>query len=115
MCAEQVLGAVKRRAWRIAPALTSSQRTRPGRIGSPAASALVQPAGLSAFERRSQMAPEPPCHWPPDFEAWKISYRTQSSVSQDSRWASLPPSIFGLDGIGYGPGSDSSSYWKPTV
>jgi hypothetical protein len=46
------------------PRLTSSQRTRPGKIGSPAASAEVQPAGRTLFERRLQIAPEPawrPC------------------------------------------------------
>ena len=36
-----------------------SQRASPGRIGSPAASADVQPPGRSAFERRLQIAPEP--------------------------------------------------------
>src|SRR5687767_7175286 len=33
---------VNRRAWLIAPAATSSYRTSPGRIGKPAASALVK-------------------------------------------------------------------------
>ena len=41
------------------PAATSSYRARPGRIGSPAASALVQPAGRRALLRRFQWAPEP--------------------------------------------------------
>ena len=43
-----------RSAWRIAPAATSSWRASPARIGSPAASADVQPAGRSALERRSK-------------------------------------------------------------
>ena len=43
---------MKRSACLIAPVAASpSQRARPGRIGSPAASADVQPAGRSAFER----------------------------------------------------------------
>src|SRR4051812_13298011 len=40
-----VLDTVKRMAWRISPAIASSKRTRPGRIGKPAASADVQPSG----------------------------------------------------------------------
>src|ERR1044071_1371033 len=36
---------------------TSSKRTSPGKIGSPAASAEVQPAGRSALELRSKTAP----------------------------------------------------------
>jgi len=62
---------VNRRACRIAPAATSSKRARPGRIGRPAASALVQPFGRSLFERRFQIAPEPPYHYPPDLSASK--------------------------------------------
>ena len=41
------------------PRATSSYRARPGRIGRPAASADVQPAGRTLFERRLQIAPEP--------------------------------------------------------
>src|SRR6185437_9426384 len=47
----QMAEAVKRIAWSIEPAATSSQRTRPGKMGSPAASAEVHVAGRSAFER----------------------------------------------------------------
>ena len=43
----------------MAPAATSSWRTRPGKMGRPAASALVQPSGRRAFDRRSKYAPEP--------------------------------------------------------
>src|SRR5918993_1291207 len=57
MCALRVSGAVKRMACRMAPASISSYRTSPGRIGRPAASALVHPLGRSAFEVRSQVAP----------------------------------------------------------
>ena len=42
----------------MCPARTSSGRTRPGRIGSPAASAEVQPSGRSRLEVRSNTAPE---------------------------------------------------------
>ena len=45
----------------MTPFFTSFQRTSPGRIGSPAASALVQPAGRRWFESRPQVAPEPAC------------------------------------------------------
>ena len=51
--------AVKRMAWSIAPEATSLKLTRPGRMGSPAASAEVNPAGRKAFEFRCQMAPDP--------------------------------------------------------
>jgi hypothetical protein len=46
----QMLAAVNRMACAISPAATSSQRTSPGKIGNPAASADVQPAGRSALE-----------------------------------------------------------------
>ena len=52
---------------------TSSSRTRPGRIGRPAASALVQPAGRSALERRFQVAPQPAVQRPPGRSAAKSS------------------------------------------
>ena len=41
----EVQPTVNRSAWSTSPACTSSQRTRPAKIGSPAASALVQPRG----------------------------------------------------------------------
>src|ERR1700691_3392847 len=53
------LAIVKRMAWWTAPALTSDTFTRPGRIGNPAASALVHPSGRSVFEDRSNLAPDP--------------------------------------------------------
>ena len=43
----------------MTPRATSSWRARPGRIGSPAASALVHPAGRSRLERRSKTRPGP--------------------------------------------------------
>src|SRR5471032_1190482 len=46
----QMFTAVKRIAWAISPAATSSQRARPGKIGRPAASAEVKPAVRSALE-----------------------------------------------------------------
>src|SRR6266700_8057989 len=54
-----VLAAVNLMAWVTEPAWTSSRRSSPGRIGSPAASAEVQPEGRRALDRRSQMAPDP--------------------------------------------------------
>src|ERR1700722_20466262 len=50
--------AVMRMAWVMEPDCTSSSRSRPGRIGRPAASADVHPAGRSAFELRFQIAPD---------------------------------------------------------
>ena len=51
---------VNRIAWLIAPAATSSSRTSPGKIGSPAASEDVHVFGRSAFELRSKIAPDHP-------------------------------------------------------
>src|SRR5512147_2912672 len=50
--------AVKRNACLISPDATSSYVTSPGRIGSPAASADVHVSGRSAFDLRSNTAPE---------------------------------------------------------
>src|SRR6266498_2347325 len=55
----QVRGAVKRSAWRITPVETLLQRTSPGKIGRPAASALVQPSVRRLFERNGHVAPDP--------------------------------------------------------
>src|SRR5438094_5667399 len=55
---------VKRTAWLMSPAWISSTRTKPGMMGSPAASAEVQPSGRSAFEPRLNTAPEPPVGLP---------------------------------------------------
>src|SRR5690348_2851220 len=54
-----VHGAVKRSAWSIAPWATSLYSASPGRIGRPAASADVNPAGRRWSERRLKIAPEP--------------------------------------------------------
>ena len=86
-----------------------------GKIGSPAASADVQPAGRSAFELRSKIAPEPACHDAPPFNgcASYNSYSFHASTSTTSTCRSPsdlgPPSIGALGGIGYGPWSLSSS------
>ena len=110
MYVSRVSGAVNRSAWVISPEATSSQRTSPGRIGRPAASALVQPSGRRSFEDRSQIAPEPACQVPlADWRAANSSYSLQPSRSTRSMWASEPSSISGKAGIGYGPASDSSS------
>ena len=58
--------AVKRMAWSICPLRISSYRTRPGRMGRPAASAEVHVSGRRAFEFRFQIAPEPACQLPPE-------------------------------------------------
>ena len=55
---------VKRMAWSIRFFLTSFHRNSPGRIGSPAASAEVQPSGRSLFFFSDQTAPEPACQRP---------------------------------------------------
>jgi hypothetical protein len=54
-----VSGVVKRMAWSMVPSRTSFQRSRPGRIGSPAASAEVQESGRSSFDVSDHTAPEP--------------------------------------------------------
>ena len=46
--------------------------TRPGRIGKPAASAEVKPAGRSALDLRFQIAPEPAEDWPR--ARYRVSY-----------------------------------------
>ena len=64
---------VNRMAWSILFALTSFQRSSPGRIGRPAASAEVQPSGRSLFCFSDQTAPEPPLHFPSLDRVSKIS------------------------------------------
>src|SRR5579872_422168 len=98
----------------------SSYRTRPGKIESPAASADVHPAGRSASDVRSKIAPEPAVHdapAPTGFASY-ISYNFQSSASSTNTWRSpdalAPPSIDAFGGTGYGPGSLSLAYWKLT-
>src|SRR6201995_1026648 len=49
----EVMSSVKRSAWLITPDWISSQRTSPGKIGSPAASAEVQSSGRRALLFRS--------------------------------------------------------------
>ena len=85
-----------------------SGRARAGWAG-PAASALVQPAGRSAFERRSQVAPLPAYHCRSTWRAANSSYSRHSSRSTIRMWRSEPPSILGVAGIGYPTWSDSSS------
>jgi hypothetical protein len=58
-CQRDVTSVVKRIAWSTFRFFTSRQRSRPGRIGSPAASADVQPSGRSALLSRRQVAPDP--------------------------------------------------------
>ena len=87
--------------------MISSYFTRPGKMGNPAASALVQPAG-------SKTAPESASHEaPPSIgKPRKSSYSIQASVSTTMTWRSPsstpPPSMGASGGMGYGPGSLSS-------
>ena len=61
-----VLGAVNRMACLMVPAAASSYRTKPGKMGKPAASADVQPSGGRALEDKSKTAPDPACQLMPD-------------------------------------------------
>src|SRR5690242_4014092 len=54
-----VVSVVKRMAWSTYPSRTSFQRSSPGRIGRPAASAEVHPLGRSLFDDSDHTAPEP--------------------------------------------------------
>jgi hypothetical protein len=63
-CLRSVTSVVNRMAWSTRPAFTSAYRRRPGRIGSPAASADVQPCGRSLLLVSDQVAPEPAVQWP---------------------------------------------------
>ena len=98
------LGAVKRSAWSIRRPTTSSQRASPGKIGSPAASADVQPAGRSLSDDRLHVAPDPAVQ--PRL-VWRRSYSSYSRhvlLSTSSAWRSPvdrgPPSMWTLRGIG---------------
>ncbi len=84
---------VKRIACAIVPAFTSSHRTSPARIGSPAASAEVHVSGRSAFESRSQIAPLPASGSPPFQSAAYSSYSRQVPRCTISACRSEPPSI----------------------
>src|SRR6266540_3437394 len=64
-CAPRVSSAVNLIAWPMNPALTSSNRTNPGRMGRPAASPEVHPFGRRWFAPRSNTAPLPALGWPP--------------------------------------------------
>ena len=64
---------VNRIAWSTLPALTSFQRSRPGRIGSPAASAEVQPSGRSRLLGSDQVAPDPARQRPSRTRVFQVS------------------------------------------
>ena len=72
-------------------------------MGSPAASADVQPAGRRRFERRSQIAPEPAFQREPARSRAYSSYSRQASRSTITAWWSEPPSMRTFAGMGYGP------------
>src|SRR4051794_20265404 len=101
-----VTGAVKRKAWLICPEATSSYRSSPGMIGSPAASADVHPSGRNVLALRSHLAALSTFQLPSGCkdEAY-VSYNTQLSLSTTMTCASPPGSPPALGGIGYGPGS----------
>ena len=63
-CRRSVTTVVNRIAWSTVPDRTSAYRRSPGRIGSPAASADVQPCGRSRLLVSDQVAPEPAVHRP---------------------------------------------------
>ena len=115
-----VRGIATLRAWLIAPAWTSSTRARPGRIGSPAASADVWPSGRRAFERRSNVAalytlqPSSGCG-----TASNNSNSRQIAATQDQHvvvgGGVAPASSIGASpGMGYGPASLSAAMPRPT-
>src|SRR3954471_8358550 len=112
MNAFRVSGTVKRSAWWIAPCRASAQRARPGRIGSPAASAEVQVFGRRWFERRLQIAPDPACQLLPPLRGWaayssySLHFARSTTITCLSPSALRPPSIGAFGGIGYGPLSD---------
>src|SRR5215212_3284160 len=109
----RIVGAVNLSACPITPEAISSYRTRPGKIGNPAASAEVQPSGRNALELRFQTAPASPSQLPSACGlAWKTSYNMQVPLFTTSTWRSVLSfcSIGALVGIGYGPGSLWSSY-----
>jgi hypothetical protein len=101
-----VLVSENRTACSIAPLpTTSSWRTRPGRIGSPAASADVQRAGRTWFFLRSHIAPLSAFQQAfPSGNALKSSYSVQESRSRTITCRSPfdlgPPSIGAFGGIG---------------
>ena len=86
-------------------------------MGRPAASALVQPAGRSWFEPRSQTAPEPACQVPP----LRLSCREQlvqlagALVDHEHVPVAAALDACGFDGMGYLTRSDSSGHWNVTV
>ena len=82
----------------MTPFFTSFQRTSPGRIGRPAASALVHVLGRRWFESRLQVAPEPARQPDAVLRAAKSSKRRQWPRSTISMCASEPRSIFGCFG-----------------
>src|SRR5688500_11344920 len=89
-------------------------------MGSPAASAEVQPAGRTSLLFRLKTAPEPALQRLPPFSGYAAnsSYSIQLSGSTirtcRSPVALRPPSIGASGGIGYGPGSDSAAYSNRT-
>jgi len=86
-------------AWSMTHRLDLAVETSPGRNRQPAASALVQPAGRRAFDRRFQIAPEPACQVEPTADVVQL-VQPAGPLSSMSMWRSEPFSILGLAGIG---------------
>ncbi|HVC71937.1 MAG TPA: hypothetical protein VNC61_16900 [Acidimicrobiales bacterium] len=63
-------GTVTRLAWSMTPAATSSGRTKPARMGRPAASAAVKPAVGRASDPRGKTAPDPALQELPPWTLW---------------------------------------------
>lgn len=108
--------AVKRIACLISPDTISSYRTKPGRIGKPAASAEVQFAERRRLDFKSKTAPDTAVQDFSFFLAEYSSYNLHVFCSNTRTCLSpslvSPPSIGALCGIGYGPGSLSFEYSK---
>src|ERR1700693_2158869 len=93
----------------MAPAFTSDTFTRPGRTGSPAASAEVHPSVRSAFVPSGNFAPEPALHAELANEVDHVSKRWHEpdsiTITCMSPPEPAPPSMSAVGGKGYGPGS----------
>src|SRR2546425_12496248 len=99
----------------MAPACTSSHRTSPANMGSPAASAEVHPSGRSASDPSGKMAPDPAVQDEPLPARLYSSYNVQVLRLMIRAWRSLPFSTRVSAPTGDGPGSLALAYWKVIV
>ena len=115
MKARRVVGAVKRSAWRMLAARHLGVAHQAGQDGQARRVGARPASGRSAFERRSQIAPEP-ARQPSGAGSAAIELvEAAGRTVDDQEWRSLPPSISGAGGMGYGPASDSSGHVKATA